>query len=97
MRGINLAVGAILEISPMPGVVTMRLTAWIAKDGPAVTKLRAAINEAIELMNKEPAKYSAATKAQYFPQMDQVILDEAFKDYSKASYEKVLIPEAQIK
>ena len=97
MRGINLAAGAILEISPVPCVVTMRLTAWIAKDGPAVTKLRAAINEAIELMNKEPAKYSAATKAQYFPQMDQAVLDEGFKDDSKAWYEKTLIPEAQIK
>ncbi len=127
VRWINLAAGEIPEISPMPYIVTMGLTSWIAKNGLTVTKLRAAMNEAVDLMNKEPAKYSAAIKAKYFPQMDQAAWDDGFKlvlpvfykgstipragwdyllkmqavsstkDYSKASYEKVLIPEAQIK
>ena len=105
----------------------MASAAWVAKNGPTVTKLRAAMNDAVDLMNNEPAKYSAALKSKYFPQMDQTAWDEGFgltlpvffkgstipkagwdyllkmqgvsstKDYSKASYEKVLIPEAQIK
>lgn len=127
VRWINLAAGDIPEISPMPYIVTMASNAWIAKNGATVTKLRSAMNEAVELMNKEPAKYSAALKAKYFPQMDQTAWDDGFKltlpvffkgstipkagwdyllkmqattstkDYSKSSYEKVLIPEAQIK
>ena len=127
VRWVNLAAGEIPEISPMPFVVTMGLNSWITKNGATVTKLRAALNEAVELMNKEPAKYSAAIKGKYFPQMDQAAWDEGFrlalpaffkgstipkggwdyllkmqsavstKDYSKSSYDKVLIPEAQIK
>ncbi len=127
VRWINLAAGDIPEISPMPYIVTMASNAWIAKNGATVTKLRSAMNEAVDLMNKEPAKYSAALKAKYFPQMDQTAWDDGFKltlpvffkgstipkagwdyllkmqattstkDYSKSSYEKVLIPEAQIK
>ena len=87
----------------------------------------AVLNEAVDLMNKEPAKYSALIKAKYFPQLDQGAWDEGFrltlpvffkgstipkagwdyllklqaatsnKDYSKASYEKILIPEAQVR
>lgn len=126
-RWVNLAAGEIPEISAMPYVVTMGLGSWIAKNGGTVTNLRAAMSEAVELMNKEPAKYSAAIKAQYFPQLDQTAWDDGFKlalpvffkgatipkagweyllkmqavsstkDYSKASYEKIVIPEAQIK
>jgi NitT/TauT family transport system substrate-binding protein len=125
VRWVNLAAGEIPEISPMPFVVTMALNPWISKNGPTVTKLRAALNEAVELMNKEPAKYSAAIKGKYFPQLDQAAWDESFKlalpvffkgstipkagwdyllkmqavvstkDYSKASYDKMFIPEAQ--
>jgi NitT/TauT family transport system substrate-binding protein len=127
VRWINIAGGEIPEISQIPYVVTMATSSWISKNGPTVTNLRASLNEAVDLMNKEPAKYSAAIKAKYFPQMDQAAWDESFKlalpayfkgstvsrsgwdnllkmqgtvsnkDYSKASYEKVLIPEAQIK
>jgi NitT/TauT family transport system substrate-binding protein len=127
VRWINLAAGDIPEIKPMPYIVTMGLNSWITKNATTVTQLRAALNEAVDLMNKEPAKSSAALKAKYFPQMDQGAWDEGFKlvlpvffkgstipkagwdyllkmqavsgtkDYSKASYEKVLIPEAQIK
>jgi NitT/TauT family transport system substrate-binding protein len=127
VRWINLAAGDIPEISPMPYIVTMAQNSWIAKNGATVTKLRSAMNDAVDLMNKEPAKYSAALKAKYFPQMDQTAWDEGFKltlpvffkgstipkagwdyllkmqattstkDYSKASYEKIVIPEAQIK
>jgi NitT/TauT family transport system substrate-binding protein len=127
VRWINLAAGDIPEISPVPYVVTMGLNSWISKNGPTVTRLRAALNEAVDLMNKEPAKYSALIKAKYFPQLDQGAWDEGFrltlpvffkgstipkagwdyllklqaatsnKDYSKASYEKILIPEAQVR
>lgn len=127
VRWINLAAGDVPEITPLPYVVTMGLNSWISKNGATVTRLRAALNEAVDLMNKEPAKYSAIIKAKYFPQLDQGAWDEGFrltlpvffkgsmipkagwdymqklqattsnKDYSKASYEKVMIPEAQMK
>lgn len=127
VRWLNLAAGEIPEISSMPYVVTMGLNSWVSKNAATVTSLRAAISESVELMNKEPAKYSAAIKAKYFPQLDQAAWDEGFrlalpayfkgakvpkagwdyllklqattstKDYSKAAYEKVFIPEAQVK
>ena len=127
VRWLNLAAGEIPEISTMPYVVTMGLSSWTSKNSATVTNLRAAISESVELMNKEPAKYSAAIKAKYFPQLDQAAWDESYrlalpvffkgatvskagwdyllklqatgstKDYSKASYEKVFVPEAQIK
>ncbi len=128
VRWLNLAAKEIPEISAMPYVVTMGLSSWASKNSAAVTGLRAAISESVELMNKEPAKYSAAIKAKYFPQLDQAAWDESYrlalpayfkgatvskagwdslikmqitggstKDYSKAAYEKVFVPEAQIK
>lgn len=127
VRWINMAAGEIPEVNPLPYVVTMGLTSWIAKNGQTVTRLRAAMSEAVELINKDPAKYSAAIKAKYFPQLNQAIWDDSFKlvtpsffkgatapragwdymlkmqaastkkDYSRASYERAIIPEAQLK
>lgn len=127
LRWINLAAGDIPEISPVPYVVTMASNGWISKNAATVTRLRAALNEAVDLMNKEPAKYSALIKAKYFPQLDQGAWDEGFrltlpvffkgstipksgwdyllklqaatsnKDYTKAAYDKILIPEAQVR
>jgi len=127
VRWINMAAGEIPEVNPLPYVVTMGQSAWIAKNPQTVTKLRAAMSEAVELINRDPAKYSAAIKAKYFPQLNQAIWDESFalvrpsffkgatapragwdymlkmqaastkKDYSRAAYERAIIPEAQVK
>ena len=127
VRWVNMAAGEVPEVNPLPYVVTMGLTSWIAKNPQTVTRLRAAMSEAVELINKEPAKYSAAIKTKYFPSLDQAIWDESFKlvmpsffkgatapragwdymlkmqaattkkDYTKAAYERALIPEAQVR
>jgi NitT/TauT family transport system substrate-binding protein len=127
VRWVNMAAGEVPEVNPLPYVVTMGLTSWIAKNPQTVTRLRAAMSEAVELINKEPAKYSAAIKAKYFPSLDQGIWDDSFKlvmpsffkgatapragwdymlkmqaattkkDYTKAAYERALIPEAQVR
>lgn len=127
VRWVNMAAGEVPEVNPLPYVVTMGLTSWIAKNPQTVTRLRAAMSEAVELINKEPAKYAAAIKAKYFPSLDQAIWDDSFKlvmpsffkgatapragwdymlkmqaattkkDYTKAAYERALIPEAQVR
>lgn len=127
VRWVNMAAGEVPEVNPLPYVVTMGLTSWIAKNPQTVTRLRAAMSEAVELINKEPVKYAAAIKAKYFPSLDQAIWDSSFKlvmpsffkgatapragwdymlkmqaattkkDYTRAAYERALIPEAQVR
>lgn len=124
---VNMAAGDAPTVSPMPYVMVIAMNSYIAKNGPTIVRLRAALSEAVDELAANPAKYSAAIKAKYFPQMDQGAWDNGFKfiptgffkgatvpkaswdymlklqaastkkTYDKATYEKALIPEAQLK
>ena len=94
VRWVNMAAGEVPEVNPLPYVVTMGLTSWIAKNPQTVTRLRAAMSEAVELINKEPAKYSAAIKAKYFPSLDQAIWDDSFKLVMPSFFKGATAPRA---
>ncbi len=127
VRWINVAGGEVPEFRGVPYVTTYAQTAWVEKNPDTVARMHAALSDATAAMKKDPAKYSKLLKDKYFPQLDQGLWDESYKqgvpslldgarapkagweyflqlqaentkkDYSKAAWERALIPAAQSK
>jgi ABC-type nitrate/sulfonate/bicarbonate transport system substrate-binding protein len=127
VRWINVAGGDVPEFRSVPYVTTYVQTAWVEKNPDLANRVHAGLADAVAMLKKEPAKSSKLLKDKYFPQMDQALWDESYKqgapslldgarapkagwdfflqlqaentkkDYSKAAWDKVLIPAAQSK
>lgn len=127
VRWINVAGGEVPEFRGVPYVTVYSQAAWVEKNPDLANRVHAGLADAIAAIKKEPARYSKLLKEKYFPQLDQVLWDESYKqgapslfdgarapragwdyflklqaentkkDYSKAAYDRVLIPAAQTK
>jgi ABC-type nitrate/sulfonate/bicarbonate transport system substrate-binding protein len=79
VRWINVAGGDVPEFRGVPYVTTYAQTAWVEKNPDLVNRVHEALADATAAMKKDPARYSRLLKEKYFPQMDQALWDESYR------------------
>jgi ABC-type nitrate/sulfonate/bicarbonate transport system substrate-binding protein len=82
------------NLGVLPTVTIFASDAWLAANPGKEAAVHAGIVDMVAALKGDPAKFSAAIKAKHFPDMNQVVWDQSFKDGLSALWDSGTVTEA---